>query len=62
LAEVDKIIEQIGFINGQSDEINIYAKCDYDQIYNSDLQTSTEIAEKISLIINGLKKEKLDRI
>lgn len=45
--ELNKIIEQIGFIDGQSDEIKIDVKCDYDQIYNADLQTSTEIAEKI---------------
>lgn len=46
-SELDNIIEQIGFIHEQSDEIKIDVRCDYDQIYNADLLTSTEIADKI---------------
>jgi hypothetical protein len=46
LAEMEKIIEKIGF-NNLSNKINIRAKCEYDQIYNSDLQSSSEIAERI---------------
>lgn len=46
LAEMEKIIEKIGF-NNKSNKINIRAKCEYDQIYNSDFQSSSEIAERI---------------
>jgi hypothetical protein len=46
LAEMEKIIEKIGF-NNISKKINIRAKCEYDQIYNSDFQSSSEIAERI---------------
>jgi energy-coupling factor transporter ATP-binding protein EcfA2 len=44
--EIDKILEQIGF-NAQLDEIEIDAKCNFDGIYDSGLQTSEEIAKKI---------------
>jgi hypothetical protein len=44
--EMDKLLEQIGF-NAQLDEINIDAKCNFDGIYDSGLQTSEEIAKKI---------------
>lgn len=48
-AEVEKIIEQIGF-TGQSDEMKIDTKCNFDKIYDSGLQTAAEIAEKISKV------------
>lgn len=46
LAEMEKIIEKIGF-NDISNKIYIVARCEYDQIYHSDFQSSSEIAERI---------------
>lgn len=48
--EIKKIIEKLGFDN-QLNEIYIHAKCDYDQIYDSEALTSSEIADKMVKIL-----------